>query len=70
METIELSPDDTATLIDYARSKYAEERYPLSPALRQVREVLEKLNPKPKPEARPPARPHEPSMVLRKKRRH
>ena len=29
MDEIALSPEQTATLIDYARRKYAEERYPL-----------------------------------------
>jgi hypothetical protein len=30
----ELSDEETRTLIDYARRKFAEERWPLSPALR------------------------------------
>ncbi len=30
----EFTPDETATLINYARRKFAEERYPLSPELR------------------------------------
>jgi hypothetical protein len=34
------SPEDTQTLIAYARREYAEERYPLSPALRPVRVAL------------------------------
>jgi hypothetical protein len=32
-----LSPDEMATLIDYARRKYAEERWPLAPELRRAR---------------------------------
>jgi hypothetical protein len=47
MDTIELSPEDTATLIDYVRQKYAEERWPLSPELREVRAVLMKLRAQP-----------------------
>jgi hypothetical protein len=31
MPETELSPQETATLIDYARRKYAEERWPLAP---------------------------------------
>jgi hypothetical protein len=32
----ELSEEQTRTLIDYARRKFAEERWPMSPALRPV----------------------------------
>ena len=69
---IELSPDNTQTLIDYARRKFAEEPYPFTPALKPVREALAKLDPKPKPEPRPPRKPSVPSLVLNKgkKRRH
>jgi len=63
-----LSPEETAILIDYARRKYAEERWPLAPELRPVREAIEKLRGNPElPPA--PAKPYEPSTVLRKKRR-
>jgi hypothetical protein len=68
-EIPDLTPDDTQALIEYARRKFAEERWPLSPELRPVREVLTKIDPKPKPEPPPPRRPHVPSMVLNKKRR-
>ena len=65
-----LSPDDTATLIAYAREKYAAERFPLAPALRGVREALAKLDPKPKlDEVSPPSKPYVPSSILQKKRR-
>jgi hypothetical protein len=43
----ELSPNETRTLIAYARRKFAEERWPMSLALRPVREIMEKLYPKP-----------------------
>jgi hypothetical protein len=49
MSEPELSHEETRTLIDYARRKFAEERWPLSPALRPVREIMEKLDPKPVP---------------------
>jgi hypothetical protein len=45
----ELSPEESAAIIAYARQKFAEERYPLSPGLRPVREALAKLDPKPEP---------------------
>jgi hypothetical protein len=56
----ELSPADTQALIAYARQKFAEERFPLAPGLRPIREALEKLNPKPAPIPRPPAKPYVP----------
>jgi hypothetical protein len=55
MSEIDLSPEETATLIDYARQKYAEERYPRAAELREVGAVLMKLRPGPAP--LPPA-PH------------
>jgi hypothetical protein len=48
---------------------YAEERYPLAPALRPVREALAKLDPKLAPEPLPERKPFVPSTVMRKKRR-
>jgi hypothetical protein len=45
----ELSPEEFAAIIAYAGQKFAEERYPLSPGLRPVREALAKLDPKPEP---------------------
>jgi hypothetical protein len=41
----ELSDEETRTLIDYARRKFAEERWPMSPALRPVRAIMDKLDP-------------------------
>jgi hypothetical protein len=46
MPEIELSPE-IAAIVDYARRKYAEERWPLSPAMRPLREALAKLDPQP-----------------------
>jgi hypothetical protein len=47
-------------VIDYARGKFAVERYPLAPALKPIRETLAKLDPKPKPEPPAPKRPIRP----------
>ena len=69
MEDIELSAEQIALLIDYARRKYAEERYPLSPELRPVREAIQKLRPKPPPLPPAPARPYVPSTVMQKAKR-
>jgi hypothetical protein len=41
-----LSDKETRILINYVRRKFAEERWPLSPALRPVREIMNKLDPK------------------------
>jgi hypothetical protein len=49
----ELSDEETRTLIDYARRKFAEERWPMPPALPPVRLVIEKLDPKPPPASAP-----------------
>lgn len=38
-----LSAEETAALIDYARQKYAEERWPLARELQPVRQAIEKL---------------------------
>ena len=65
-----LSAEETAALIEYARQKYAEERWPLSPTLRPVREAIEKL--REQRQVYPPAQPlkrHEPSMHLQRAKR-
>jgi hypothetical protein len=64
----ELNDEEVQRLIDYARRKFAEERYPLAPALRPIRRLMERLgsNPQPMP---PPKPPGEPSLALRKKKR-
>jgi hypothetical protein len=45
----DLFDDEAKRLINYARRKYAQERYPFSPAFRSIREALTKLDPKPEP---------------------
>ena len=68
MSDPELSPEETATLIDYARRKFGEERWPLSQELRGVRLVIEKLRRKP---AVPPmaTKQHVPSLYSQKQKR-
>ena len=63
----QLTEDEIAGLIGYAREKFAAERYPFAPALRPIREVLAKLDPTPKPEPLPPRKRYVPSLVLLKK---
>jgi hypothetical protein len=64
-----LSDDECAALIDYARRKYAEERWPLSPSLLVVRKALEKLTPKPPPKIMPPGKPYVPSQYAQRQKR-
>ena len=49
---MDLSDDEIRTLIEYARRKFTEERYPLDPALEPVRQALAKLERKPAPESK------------------
>src|SRR5260370_262684 len=63
-----LTPEETISLIVYARQKFAEERSPLAPALRPIRLLLARLAPSTKP-VPPPKPPGELSLALRKKRR-
>jgi hypothetical protein len=56
-------------LIDYARGKFAAERYPFAPALKPIRDTLAKFDPKPKPQLPAPKKPYVPSLVLNKGKR-
>jgi hypothetical protein len=42
-----LSDDEVHGLMAYARDKFGDEPYPFAPALRPIREVPAKLDPKP-----------------------
>ena len=64
-----LSAAENEILIAYARRKFSDERWPLSPELRPVREAIEKLR-KPTISAMQ-IKPHVPSLYSqRQKRRH
>lgn len=65
----ELSPAETQALIDYAKRKYAEERWPLATELRPIREALEKLDPKPASTPLAARKPYVPSSLARRKAR-
>ena len=67
--SLNLTDDEIQGLIGYARDKYAAEPYPFALALRPVREVLAKLDPKPEREPTAPKKPYVPSLVLQKKNR-
>jgi hypothetical protein len=64
-----LSPDELHALLVYARGKFEDEPYPFAPALRPVRDVLTKLDPRPTPEPPPPKKPYVPSLLMQKKKR-
>jgi hypothetical protein len=68
MDPTALSNEETQTIIDYARQKFAEERWPMSPSLRPIRESLEKLYPKPEPEPLPAPKPYMPSLLAQRKK--
>ena len=65
--SLDLSDDEIHGLIAHARDKFAAERYPLAPALRPIREMLAKLDPKPIPQPPEPKKPYVPSLVLQRK---
>jgi len=66
----DLTDDDKAIVVKLLRDTIAADRFPLSPRVRSLRAILDKLEPPaPKPEL-PPLKPAgEPSMLLAKKRR-
>jgi hypothetical protein len=66
----DLTDDEKAALIDLLRSTIDEDRFPLSPRIRQLRAILAKLAPEPpRPEAYPAPKPSaQPSAVLAKRR--
>jgi hypothetical protein len=62
-----LTDAEIRTLLDYARQRFAEERWPMSPALRPAREILAKLEANPEP--LPPPKPWVNSTIGQRKRR-
>ena len=68
---LDLDDNDKAALVELLRQVIAADRYPLSPRIRKLRAILDRLNPPaPRPEPYPaPKPPGEPSAVLAKKKR-
>ena len=62
-----LNLSDEEILNAYARDKFAAEQYPFAPLAAADREVLAKLDPKPKHEPLPTRKPFVPSWLLQKK---
>ena len=67
----ELDDADKAILVELLRETIERDRFPISPRIRALQRVLDKLDlPAPRPEPLPPPKPPgQPSMVLAKKRR-
>jgi hypothetical protein len=67
---LDLSDADRATLVALLKETIAADRFPLSPRIRGLRRILDKLEPPPTSETLPPPKPPgERSIVLSKKRR-
>ena len=66
----DLSPDDKAIIAEQLRQTIAADRFPLSPRIKALKTVLDKLEPPaPRPAPLPPMKPPgTPSMLLAKKR--
>jgi hypothetical protein len=71
MTSLELDDGEKAALVALLTAEIENTRYPLSPRIRQLRAILDKLEPaKPRPQPYPAPKPvGEPSMVLAKKKR-
>ncbi len=69
--TPDLTDDDKAALIELLRETIEGDRFFLSPRIRRLKAVLDKLDPPvPGPEPMPPPKPPgEPSLALRRKKR-
>lgn len=64
-----LTEDEIRHLVSFARGKFETERYPFAPTLKPVREVLAKVDPKPKPAPPPPRKPYVPSLLMQRKKK-
>jgi hypothetical protein len=68
-----LTPQDRADLARFLREAIEADRYPLSPRVRRLKELLAKIDPAPAPAVvtplPAPRPPGEPSMVLAKGKR-
>jgi len=67
----DLCDNDKAILAELLRDTIAADRFPLSPRIKSLRAILDKLEPPAaRPEAIPPVKPPgEPSIAMRKRRR-
>jgi hypothetical protein len=70
MQHLDLSDDETAALAQELQHIVENDRYPLSPRIRTLREILAKLRPEPVREPLPPPRAYAPprSALARSRR--
>ena len=67
--TLDLTDEQSEALIRLLSSVIDDDRYPLSPRVRVLKEILAKLRPEPKREPQPPLRNYEPPRMGRYRRR-
>jgi hypothetical protein len=66
---LDLTDEQAAALVRELLDILKDDRYPLSPRIRVLREILNKLRPEPVREPLPPIRHYEPPRVGRDRRR-
>jgi hypothetical protein len=66
---LELSDDEAAALIQELSGTISYARYPLSPRIRTLRAILQKLRPEPVREPLPPPKVYAPPRAVARKRR-
>jgi hypothetical protein len=66
---LDLSDDESAALARLLRKAIDEDRYPLSPRIRSLQAILDKLDPPPVREPPPPLKTYEPPRFTRGRRR-
>jgi hypothetical protein len=65
---LDLSDDETAALTRLLATSIADDRYPLSPRVRTLKGILDKLNPPPVRAPLPPLKTYEPPRFIRGRR--
>jgi hypothetical protein len=66
---LDLTDDETATLVRLLKHTIEDNRYPLSPRLRPLKTILAKLEPQPVREPRPPPKVYAPPRASAARRR-
>jgi hypothetical protein len=66
---LDLSDDETAALARLLRDTIADDRYPLSPRIRTLQAILDKIEPPPAREPLPPLKTYESPRFTRGRRR-
>jgi hypothetical protein len=64
-----LADDEIRHLVSYARDKFETERYPFAPSLKPVRDVLAKVDPRPRLEPPLTSKPYVASLFMQRKKK-